>query len=205
MRIPLRKKRSRYQKARAALREMLPRQADKHKKQLRHRVTSSEHQLDAHEHGFAGLHWMAAGLFAAAGAEAALGQRRGDHRADDAVRWAPLVAAPLASAAQAARAIWPSPTTRNISKLVNTVAVAVGAAGLISSVRAGLSEREYQEDEEPSSWLEHVPSLAPLAFGAVGLLGLLLDGEEKEAAHASRPYERPRVRRSDVKRIRIRV
>ena len=204
MRIPLRKKRSRYQKARAALRDMLPRQARKRKRTVRRHV-ESEHELEAHEHGFAGLHWMTAGLFAAAGAEAALGQRRGDHRADDAVRWAPLVAAPLASAAQAARALWPSPTTRNVSQLVNTVAVAVGAAGLISSVRAGLSEREYQDDEEPQSWLEHLPSLAPLAFGAVGLLGLLLDSEEKEAAHASRPSERPRVRRNDVRRIRIRV
>ena len=185
------------------MREMLrQRSATRKKAKLAERGT--DHQIAAHEHGFASLHWMTAGLFVAAGAEAALGKRRGDHRADDAIRWAPLVAAPLASAAQAARAIWPSPTTRNVSKLVNSVAVAVGAAGLISSVRAGLSEREYQEDEESASLLERLPSLAPLAFGAVGLLGLLLDSEEEEAA-ASPPPEQQRVRRGNVKRIRIRV
>ena len=45
------------------------------------------------ESAFGGLHWLTAGLFVAAGAEAAFGQRRGDYRPDDAVRWAPLIAA----------------------------------------------------------------------------------------------------------------
>ena len=149
MRIPIKRKRTPYQKARAALRDMLEERVPKRKKpRLTTHARGNEHELPAHEHGFAGLHWMTAGLFIAAGAEAALGKRRGEYRSDDAVRWAPLVAAPLAGAAQAARAIWPSPTTRYASRLINSVAVAVGAAGLISSVRVGLSERDYEEEEE---------------------------------------------------------
>lgn len=201
MKIPLLKKRSRYQKARAALREMMPRRQNH-----MHRRTKSEHptehEIPEHEHGFAGLHWMTAGLFVAAGAEAALGQRRGDHRPAEAIRWAPVIAAPMASAAQAARAMWPTPATRTLSQLVNGVALGVGAAGLVSSVRASLREHEYELDEPPAFW-DRFPSLAPLAFGAVGLLGLLLDRDEEEAAVAT-PAPSARVSRR-VKRIRIRV
>jgi hypothetical protein len=205
MRIPIRRKRSRYQKARDVLQEMLPRKRRKHhRSRSSARADASELKIPEHEHGFAGLHWMTAGLFVAAGAEAALGQRRGDHRPDDAVRWAPLVAAPIAGAAQAARAIWPSDSTRAVARIVNAAALAVGVAGLASSVRATLSEREYEPEEEPTL-LERIPSLAPLAFGAVGLLGLLLDSEEEEAAVAA-PAMPTRPRRGgEVKRIRIRV
>jgi hypothetical protein len=202
MKIPLLKKRSRYQKARAALREMMPRRQDRMHKRAKSNHHLTEHEIPEHEHGFAGLHWMTAGLFVAAGAEAALGQRRGDHRPADAVRWAPVIAAPMASAAQAARAIWPTPATRTLSQLVNGVALGVGAAGLLSSVRASLREAEYEFDEPPAFW-DRFPSLAPLAFGAVGLLGLMLDRDEEEAAVA-KPAPGPRVRRR-VKRIRIRV
>lgn len=202
MRIPLLKKRTRYQKARAALHEMMPRKRPATHKRTRPSDQATEHAIPEHDHGFAGLHWMTAGLFVAAGAEAALGQRRGDHRPAEAIRWAPVIAAPMAGAAQAARAIWPTPATRTLSQLVNGVALGVGAAGLASSVRAALREHEYVIEERPSFW-DRFPSLAPLAFGAVGLLGLLLDRDEEEAAVAApAPNPRPRKR---VKRIRIRV
>jgi len=202
MKIPLRRKRSRYQKARAALGEMMPRRQDRRRKPAQSNHHPGEHDIPEEDHGFAGLHWMTAGLFVAAGAEAALGERRGDHRPADAVRWAPIIAAPMAGAAQAARAIWPTPATRTLSQLVNGIALGVGAAGLVSSVRASLREHEYETEEPPAFW-DRFPSLAPLAFGAVGLLGLLLDRDQEQAAVAM-PAPGPRPRRG-VKRIRIRV
>lgn len=214
MKIPRLKKRSRYQKARAALREMMPRHRHRRAaKSARHERRGAEVEalLPEHANGFAGLHWMTAGLFIAAGAEAALGQRRGDHRPSEAIRWAPVIAAPMAGAAQAARAIWPSTATRLVSQMVNGIAVGVGAAGLVSSMRAVLLDAEYDGDDE-TSMLDRVPSLAPLAFGAVGLLALLLDRDQEEATEAGReapvrsaPPPAVRTRRSSVKRIRIRV
>lgn len=132
-----------------------------------------------------GMHWMAAALFAAVGAETALGERRGDYAAPEAVRWAPLVAAPLASAAHAACALWPNEATRKVTTLMNGLAVGVGAAGIASSVYGVLSE---ESDEE--HWSERVPSLAPLAFAAVGLLGLLLENEEDEVEEMRDRLER---------------
>jgi hypothetical protein len=67
-----------------------------------------------------------------------------------------------------------------------------------------LSEHEY-ELEQPLTLVERLPSFAPLAFGAVGLLGLLLDSEEKEAAHATPTPVRKKTGGGQVKRIRIRV
>ena len=122
------------------------------------------------------MHWLTAGLFVAAGAEAALGERRGDYRPDP-VRWAPLIAAPIAGAAQAARALWPSRTTRMVAQLANGVALGVGAAGLASSINSSRTAHEFDEDD-PRSIVERMPSLAPLAFGAVGLLAMLLDSDE---------------------------
>lgn len=141
---------------------------------------------------------MTGALFLAAGAEAALGERRGDYRSG-AIRWAPFVAAPIAGAAQAARALWPSKTTRMISQLVNGIALGVGAAGLASSVNDARVERKYDADQ-PASLMDSLPSLAPLAFGAVGLLGLLLDSEEAEAEVAE---YRPRKQARQTIRIRV--
>ncbi len=180
MRMPLHKK-SRYQKAQAALRQLAARQRAELRARRRQRRLEEAQQegraaVLADDH--AGLHWLTAGLFVAAGAEAALGERRGDYRAD-AIRWAPMVAAPLAGAVQAARALWPSPTTRMIAQLVNGVALGVGAAGLAASVSDAMSDAEYEDAGEARSFVARMPSLAPLAFGAVGLLGLLLDNEDQ--------------------------
>jgi hypothetical protein len=134
-----------------------------------------------------GLHWMTAGLFIAAGAETAMGERRGDHRGPEAVRWAPLVAAPLAGAAHAARAVWPSHTTRVVTQVANGLALGVGVAGIASSMYAAASR---QEEEEMAGLSERLPSLAPLAFAAVGLLGMLLDREEEEIDETQETLER---------------
>ncbi|MGH7466996.1 MAG: hypothetical protein ACRENP_03325 [Longimicrobiales bacterium] len=146
-----------------------------------------EHDDDAEDEdrSLSGLQWMAAGLFLAAGAEAALGERRGDYRAPDAIRWAPLVAAPVAGAAHAARALWPGHTTRVLSQIADGIAIGVGAAGFANSVMAAAG------DVAPdTAWTERVPSLAPLAFAAVGILGLIIQEEEERSAREFESLER---------------
>lgn len=143
---------------------------------------------DEPESGMAGLHWMAAGLFLAAGVEAALGRRRGDYRTSDAVRWAPLVAGPLAGIAHAASATFPGHTARALTRMADGIAVGVGAAGLASSVYSVVKDRAANNN--PNHWQDRVPSLAPLAFCAAGLLGMLLEDEEEDALE-----ERERLRR----------
>jgi hypothetical protein len=142
------------------------------------------------EFSFPALHWMTAAIFLAAGAEAALGRRPGSHT--NGVRWAPLLAAPLAGAAHAARALHPSRTTRVAAQLLNGVAIGVGAVGLASSTLALFdddldlpADDRFGPRRKPLS--QRVPSLAPLAFGAAGLLGVILDREEQSdgAAHAA--------------------
>jgi hypothetical protein len=161
---------------------------------------------------YSGLHWMTAGLFVAAGAEAALGERRGDYRPAEAIRWAPFVAAPIAGAAQAARALAPSDSTRLIAKIASAAAIGVGVAGLINSVAASRRVHEYDDDNERIPVPDRIPSLAPLAFGAVGLLALLLDQDEEvdeaereEEMRRAKKKAAPKSRRGQVKRIRIRV
>ena len=69
---------------------------------------------DGHDDfAFGGLHLLVAGLFLASGAEAALGERRGEYAAAG-TRWGPLAAAPLAAAAHAARAIAPCRAPRTV-------------------------------------------------------------------------------------------
>jgi hypothetical protein len=170
------RKKSRYQQARTALKKLLPaRRTRPARRRDREEVTEPNRDYGA-------LHWMTAGLFVAAGAEAALGERRGDYRPDP-VRWAPFVVAPIAGAAQAARALWPSDTTRVIAQLANGIALGVGAAGLASTVSDVVREHRVLNEAEHDA-IEHVPSLAPLAFGAVGLLALLLDNEDDDVRPA---------------------
>ena len=173
MRVPFRRRRRPIDRLRAAF------------DRLREHHASEEAAED--DFALSGLHWMTAGLFIAAGAETAIGERRGDHRGPEAVRWAPLVAAPLAGAAHAARAVWPSHTTRVVTQVANGLALGVGVAGIASSMYAALSR---QEEEEMAGLSERLPSLAPLAFAAVGLLGMLLDREEEEIDEVQETLER---------------
>jgi hypothetical protein len=134
----------------------------------------------AHGHVFSALHWLTAGVFLAAGIEAAVGRRRGN--APDDVRWGPLVVAPLAGAAHAIRALVPGPASRAAAQVFDGVAVGVGAVGLASSTWAVLDDdtpdlQHFGPRRRPLS--KRIPSLAPLAFGAAGLLGMLLYREER--------------------------
>jgi hypothetical protein len=151
---------------------------------------------------FGRLHWMTSALFLAAGAETAFGERRGEYRPPDAIRWAPLVAAPLACAAHAAQAIAPGAQTRRIAQIMNAVAVGVGAAGMASSVYSTIQDRH---EDDTRTWLGTLPSMSPLAFAAVGVLGFLLDGEEREEADERRELRAHLRSLASAKRKRNRV
>ena len=140
---------------------------------------------------FTGLHVLVAGLYLASGAETALGERRGEFRDPDALRWAPLAAAPIAALAHAARAAAPGRATRVISQIMNGVAVAVGAAGLTSSIVSAIANEPRGLFRRRSRTVrERIPSFAPLAFGVTGVLGALLDRKEQEEAELHDRLER---------------
>jgi hypothetical protein len=163
---------------------------------------------------FTGLHMLVAGLFLASGAETALGERRGEFRDPDALRWAPLAAAPLAAAAHVVRAMAPGRATRVTSQIMNGVAVAVGAAGLAGSIVSAITSEPGGLFRRRSRTVrERIPSFAPLAFGVTGVLGALLERREQEEAalldrleHRARIVERltPR-RRAKLDRIVVHV
>lgn len=177
MRIPFRRKPGRFERFRAAVDRFLP-DFDRADDDDDDRDDEEDDDV-AQEEEFAlsGLHWLTAGLFLAAGAETVFGERRGDYKAPEAVRWAPLVTAPLAGAAHAAHALWPSSTTRTLTNVADGIAIGVGAAGLASSIY------NARQDVKPDrTWADQVPSLAPLAFAAIGVLGMVLLEEEEDAA-----------------------
>jgi hypothetical protein len=141
---------------------------------------------DAHEAdddvAFESLHWLAAGLFLAAGTEAGLGERRGDPRTDHAVRWGPLIAAPLAGAAHVARALFPGRATGVATRVLNGAAFLVGAAGVAGAIHAAGDEAAATGFEPQPSLSRRLPSFAPLTFAIAGLVGVLIDREEVIAA-----------------------
>lgn len=83
-------------------------------------------------------------------------------------RWAPVLIAPLAAAAQLTRALRPSPATGRAAQALNVAAIGVGLAGVVGSLVAARRDR-------------HPPSLSPLALASTGLLGLVLEREESSA------------------------
>lgn len=156
---------------------------------------------------FPALHWMTAALFLAAGTEALLRQRAPDERsidgpldrsnrarkaARDALRVAPLVAAPLAGAAHAARAVTTGPRLRLATQVMDGVAVGVAAAGLATAAYAAMEEGAAPADPSGRSRLRRsaarvAQAIVPITFGAIAVLGMLLETEEER--------EREKVRR----------
>lgn len=99
--------------------------------------------------------------------------------------WAPLLVAPLAGAAQIARALRGDSPVRVAAQVLSGAVAGLGVAGLAASL--------YQ-----SSTVGGRPSAAPLAFGAVGVLGLLLDRQEEDV---SRSLAEARQRARIVERL----
>jgi hypothetical protein len=141
------------------------------------------HDDEADDLSFSGLHWMVAGLFVAVGAEAMLSQQRTGARIPRPLQWAPLLAAPLAGMTHVLRAVQPGPGTRIAAQVANGLAVGVGAAGVAAGLYEALQEggtRSWPLGRR-GSFIDRAP-LAPLTFGATGILGALLDQEEQEEA-----------------------
>lgn len=147
---------------------------------------------------YAPLHWMAAGLFLATGAEALAG-RRVITQADgpvrqpwDALGMAPLVVAPLAGAAHAVLAARPEPRVRTATRVLDGMAVgaavAAVAAGAYAIATGSQDPRRYRRARNTRMSL--LGAIAPLAFGATGILGLLLEREEREEVAARRRLAR---------------
>jgi hypothetical protein len=93
------------------------------------------------------------------------------------VGWLPTVLAPLAAAAQAAHAVRPSAPTATATRVLNSAAVGAGVAGLVDSFVTSRRSRTR-------------PSLSPLALASAGVLGLILEREERDALEARRRLER---------------
>ncbi len=161
------------------------------------------------------LHWMTAGLFLAAGADAAL--RAGSARASGTVRprgaaaalaelgttlrdpavAAPLLAAPLAGLAHAARVLSPTPRARRAARLLDGVAAGVAVAGAARAAYNALARgANGRTGAQPRARL--AGAVAPLTFGATALLGLLLEHEEERER---RELEHLRHRASVVERL----
>lgn len=138
---------------------------------------------EAEEPAFSGLQWMTAGLFIAAGAEAAL-RARGNGLVGTALRWAPLVAAPLAGAAHAARAVRPGRRTRMAACVVDGMAAGVAAVGVglaaVESVRSARGGPPIPGAVRRRVARQLGAGVAPLTFGATAALGFILDREEEE-------------------------
>ena len=94
-----------------------------------------------------------------------------------AVGWLPALLAPLAAAAHVAHAVRPSAPSATATRVLNAAAVGAGAAGLVDSFVAG--RRNHS-----------IPSLSPLALASAGVLGLILEREERDAQEARRRLER---------------
>lgn len=93
------------------------------------------------------------------------------------VGWLPAVLAPLAAAAHVKHAVRPSEPSATATRVLNAAAVGAGVAGLLDSFVASRRDRA-------------VPSLSPLALASAGVLGLILEREERDALEARRRLER---------------
>jgi hypothetical protein len=96
------------------------------------------------------------------------GETEADSRGPSlAAAWAPLLIGPLAAAAQIAHLQQPSENSRAAIRFLNAAVVGVGAVAFVTQLLG-------------SARGEELPSTAPLVFGSVGALGMLLDLEERE-------------------------
>jgi hypothetical protein len=152
---------------------------------------------DTEDVTFSSLQWMTAGIFLVAGADAVLRERKSQGRVTELVRWAPLLAAPLAGAAHAARALSPNRKTRVAAQVLDGLAMGVAAAGvgrvLYEAATDGAAGGPWTSGPRHRARALS-RTVAPLTFGATGVLGLILDREERdEEAELRRLRRRARV------------
>lgn len=111
--------------------------------------------------------------------------RRPRDTATDAAAWAPSVLAPLAATAHIAHVSRPSHATGVATRVLDTAVVGIGVA----SALAGLVTRRGQEALRVT---------APLALATAGVIGLVLDRQERTHAREHRRLAR---RASVVERL----
>jgi hypothetical protein len=94
-----------------------------------------------------------------------------------AASWIPVLVAPLAAAAHLTRVLKPGSSPPPTTRLLNGAVVGAGTAGLVHGF---LSSRRTGEP----------PSLTPLALASAGVLGLILEREERARVEERRELQR---------------
>lgn len=94
-----------------------------------------------------------------------------------AVGWLPAVLAPLAAAAHVKHAVDPTVPSATVTRVLNAAAVGAGVAGLVDAFVTARRNRS-------------VPSLSPLALASAGVLGLIVEREERDVRELRRRLER---------------
>jgi len=156
---------------------------------------------------FSALHWLAAALFAGAGTGAAIAWRRRGTRARSA-HLVPLLAAPVAGTIHAAHALRPDARTRSGARILDGIAVGIGAARTLTSLLAELDDAAGAapwsgRSRARAGWR---PDLVPLVLGATGALGFILGGVERaEQRERERLERRARIVERLVPRRRPRI
>lgn len=167
--------------------------------------------------GFKGLRLLSANLLLLTGIDAALDAFGRDGGADGppwphgsagpgwlapgtVAALAPSLLAPLAAAVQARHGAHPSPATTTATRVMSAAVIGAGVAALVGSITRARREGR-------------TPSLTPLALASAGLLGLIVEREERLVAEERRQLQRraqivqrlvPR-RRAKVDRIVVHV
>lgn len=148
------------------------------------------------------LRWTAAALALTTGATAT---RPDGSRA---IRRLPLILAPVLGVTQVVASRTTDPRARTMARVLGTVALGVAAAELALASYRAVSRRDRE-----GTWRGgHRPTrrevnefLAPVAFGATGLLTLLLEREERRHAEALRERRRTSLAKRIVPRRKARV
>jgi hypothetical protein len=91
--------------------------------------------------------------------------------------WLPLLLGFLASTAQARYALQPSDETETATRVLNGMALGLGITGAVESAAGAVRG-------------DDAFSVAPILFGYAGLLGFLLDRQERIVAEAESDLER---------------
>ena len=120
-------------------------------------------------------------------AETALDERRGTYQAPGALRWAPLLAAPITAAAHAARAIAPGQTTRILAQVANGLAVGVGAVGLATSIFYPVTFSLVTRDT-PTGRIGAKLGIYNTLFGSGWTAGPVVAGISSDAFGSGSPY-----------------
>jgi len=149
------------------------------------------------------LRGVTAAIHAATGIEAAAGARRGDLLPPGGLRAVPALVAPVSVSAHLVHALRPTERSRALARAADVLAIAAGAMGIASSMLAALEDEDHRVmlGRLPRRAKDRLPSFAPLAFALGGVLGLLLDAEERHRAQQQARLERAERRARVIERL----